>query len=134
MAFVANRIKLTGISGQTEDLFVDFIGTSLDLMPYDDWENDEIGTALIVNKDGNMFINNNTDIAKGLCIHHCTKKGEIHGAYSGIRLVDTNKYRCICLDRSLSGLVGMIKSPSKDPRTSVKDHPAGLNPFFLYKR
>ena len=133
MAFVANKIKITGVSGQLEDLFIDFIGAYFDQMPHDDWENDEIGTGLIIGRDGTHKINGTSDEAKTKCMKHCVKKGEIQGAYAGIRKTDENKYKCICLDRTMKDFVGMIQDPPFNPRDTLKTHPEGVNPFFFYK-
>ena len=134
MAFVANKIKLTGISGQIEDLFVDFIGAYVDNMPNDDWANDDIGTALIINNDGYKTIEKGSAESKTECIESCKYRGEIKGAYAGIRKIDENKYKCICLDRTMKGVVGMLKDPPFDPLNSLKTQPEGVNPFFIYKR
>ena len=133
MSFLANKIKITGISGQLEDLLIDFIGTNMDQMPNDDWDNDDIGTALVLGKDGWSELNNKTGSeSKTECIKRCKYSGEIKAAYAGIRKIDENKYKCICLDRSLTGVAGMLND--FDPINNLKTQPENVNPFFIYKR
>ena len=89
----------------------------------------------MINQDGSSTImdtNGDGQESKLECIKRCKAAGEIKGAYAGIRRLEANKFKCICLDRSMTGVVGILSD--FNAVNEVKTHPNGVNPFYIYKR
>ena len=121
IGFVATKLKLSGVSGQLEDTFVDFIGTQVDDMPYDGWKYNQRVYNVLVDDVGTQ-INQNGATSLRSCRLKCEELGHFKASFWGIRKISTNKYGCICMDRMMTGLKGGLKDAWGDPLKGPLNH------------